>query len=114
MIRPLALAAVVLVPLAVAAPGTFAAEAEPAWATSPTTGSSGTDTSGDTGTATDTGTGAGDTTGDTATMPPVYEACGCNSAGEAGGWAALALLFTSGSPYRRRRPTTRGSCPRPA
>lgn len=102
MIRPLALAVVVLAPLAVAAP--LAAEVEPAWATSPTTGATGTTTGEDTNTG--TGTGAGDSTGDTATMPPVYEACGCASGGEAGGWTALALLFTSGSRCRRRRPTS--------
>ncbi|MCY1058127.1 hypothetical protein [Nannocystis sp. SCPEA4] len=110
MIRPLALAVVFLAPLAVAVPGNLAAEVEPAWATTPTTtdtSGSGTTVDASTGDATGTTGGAGDSdaTSDTATMPPVYEACGCASAGEAGGWAALALLFTSGSRCRRRRPT---------
>jgi MYXO-CTERM domain-containing protein len=39
-------------------------------------------------------------------MPPVYEPCGCASAGEGGGWALLALALTAGSRCRRRRPTT--------
>lgn len=39
-------------------------------------------------------------------MPPVYEPCGCRSAGEGGGWALLALALTAGSRCRRRRPTT--------
>ncbi|MBZ5711600.1 hypothetical protein [Nannocystis pusilla] len=108
MIRPLALAVVLLAPLAVAVPGALADEVEPAWATTPTTtDTSGSGTTADASTADATGTtGDSDATGDTATMPPVYEACGCASAGEAGGWAALALLFTSGSRCRRRRPTT--------
>ncbi|MDC0718915.1 hypothetical protein [Nannocystis bainbridge] len=113
MVHPLVFALALLAPSATTT-GVLKAEDEPAWGTSPTMGTV-SDTVVDeatTGTATD-GT-AGDATGDTASMPPVYEPCGCNSGGEAGGWAALALLFTAGSRCRRRRPTTPRPCCRAA
>ncbi|PCC67336.1 MYXO-CTERM domain-containing protein [Nannocystis exedens] len=117
MVHALALVLALLAPAATTT-GAFQAEDEPAWGTSPTMGpvsdtvpSSTTDagtTAGTTAgaTANDTANDTAGDTGDTATMPPVYEPCGCSSGGEAGGWAALALLLTAGSRCRRRRPTT--------
>jgi MYXO-CTERM domain-containing protein len=65
-----------------------------------------------TGASTGATDGVTDTDGDPTLgpMPPVYEPCGCASAGEGGGWALLALALTSGSRCRRRRPTSRRSC----
>lgn len=116
MLRPLALAAVVLAPLVVAVAGTttgaLEAADEPAWATAPTTSPLDTDTGTSTSVDPETDSSGAATGATTETMPPVYEPCGCDSAGEAGGWAALALLFTWGSPFRRRRPTnSRPCCP---
>lgn len=105
MVRALVFA-LALAPLAVVTAAPLKLADEPARATDPTTGASSTT---DTSTGTDTGTGS-----DTSTMPPEFEPCGCRGAGEGGAWAALALLFTAGSPYRRRRPTTRCSCRRAA
>ncbi|MFZ6183009.1 MYXO-CTERM sorting domain-containing protein [Nannocystis pusilla] len=111
MVHALGLALALLAPAATTT-GVIQAEDEPAWGTSPTMGpvsdTAASSTTDDTTTTADTttGTAASDTAGDTATMPPVYEACGCSSGGEAGGWAALALLFTAGSRCRRRRPTS--------
>lgn len=94
MARLFALAALLFAPLAVLTTGVATGST-----TTPTTGAA-TDTSGTSGTVSAT----------TDTMPPVYEPCGCSSAGEGGGLAVLALLFTVGSPSRRRRPTSRPPC----
>jgi hypothetical protein len=98
--------------LAVVTSGPLAAADEAAYGTDPTMGSTELTTTG-TGTGTGTDSDSGVVT-DTSTMPPEFEPCGCRSAGEGGAWAVLALLFTVGSPYRRRRPTTRCSCCRAA
>ncbi|WP_434416230.1 hypothetical protein [Nannocystis pusilla] len=115
MVHALGLALALLAPAATTT-GVIQAGDEPAWGTSPTMGpvtDTASSTTDDTSTGT-TGATADDIAGDTASMPPVYEACGCDSGGEAGGWAALALLLTAGSRCRRRRPTTSRPCCRAA
>ncbi|WAS89936.1 MYXO-CTERM sorting domain-containing protein [Nannocystis punicea] len=113
MLDALALVLALFAPAATTT-GVFQDEAEPAWGTSPTMGPVTDTASSSTTDDTTAGDSAGDATGDTATMPPVYEGCGCSSGGEAGGWAALALLFTAGSLSRRRRPTSSRPCCRAA
>lgn len=92
-----ALAFALLAPLALHAADLVRSTDEP----DPTGTSTGATSS---GTDPTTGTTAADgaTGTDTATMPPVYEPCGCRNAGEGGLSALLVLLALARLPARRR------------